>query len=301
MTSVRRACLAAIAAAALVLTAAAAGRPVPARDPDASVPAAAAVRPGPIVPVSLPHGLAAAAGLHAVSNIGSEGSANWAGYAVTGRGGRFNALRATFFVPYLTCTKALGQTLSSDWVGFDGFTSKPDSVEQGGIGADCSTSAKASYYAWWEMYPEPETRISVRVRPGDSVTATISYDTADKDFRITLADNTTGGHFAVTRKCPDVKIGKRSLICPRNSAEVISEAPATGSSSQNAVIAHLSDYDAVSFGAISITNSAGRRGALVSSHWSTTKIIQLRPSGAIVALPTPIQGGTFDNYWLREN
>jgi hypothetical protein len=183
----------------------------------------------------------------------------------------------------------------------DGFVGKPDSVEQGGIGADCSTAGRATYYAWWEMFPEPETRATLSVRPGDSVTAAVSYDAARKDFRITLIDNTSGGRFSVTRRCPAVKINKKAVTCPRNSAEAISEAPATGTSVQKVVIAHLSDYDAVSFGGIAIADASGRRGTLVSAHWNTTKIIQLRSSGAIVALPTPTQASTFDNYWLREN
>jgi Peptidase A4 family len=58
-------------------------------------------------------------------------------------------------VPYVTCSKAVGQTLSSDWVGLDGFVGKPETVEQSGIGADCGAAGKASYYAWWETYPEP--------------------------------------------------------------------------------------------------------------------------------------------------
>ncbi len=300
MTSARRACLAAVVTAALVLTAAGGGHLVPAQHRGQwAAPPATAWPGGPIVRVSLPH--AAAAAEPAVSNISSLGSLNWAGYAVNRTGVRFDSVQATFFVPYLTCSKALGLTLSSDWAGLDGFVGKPDSVEQGGVGADCSAAGKATYYAWWEMFPEPATKAALIVRAGNSITAVVSYDPAHKDFRITLTDNTTGGRFSVTRSCPDVKINKKAVTCPRSSAEVISEAPATGTSAQKVVIAHLSDYDAVSFGVVAIGDASGQRGALVSGHWSTTRIIQLRSSGAIVALPTATQAATFDNYWLREN
>jgi hypothetical protein len=303
MRLARRACLAALAATALVLTVAATGHPVPARHRVGSVATPAVEWPGPpIVRVSLPHQLVpAAAAARSVSSISSLGSLNWAGYAVSGRNVRFSSVQATFFVPYLTCSKALGQTLSSDWVGLDGFVSKADSVEQGGVGADCSAGGKASYYAWWETFPEPETKAKLSIRPGDSVTAVVSYNPAHKDFRITLIDNTRGGRFAVSRGCPAVKIDKKAVTCPRNSAEVISEAPAIGTSAGKVVIARLSDYDAVSYGAIAIADDSGQRGTLVSSHWGTTKIIQLRSSGAIVALPTSTQAATFVNYWLREN
>jgi hypothetical protein len=304
----RRALGCAIVAAALVLATVAATRLVPLRGhevPATTPPIAAAAQwPGaPIVRAPLPRALSAAAAGPAatVRNITTAGSLNWAGYAVSRHGIKFSLVRATFFVPYLTCSKSRGKTLSSDWVGLDGFVGKPDSVEQGGIGADCSSAGKASYYAWWEMFPRPETRVGLKVRPGDSVTATISYSTRHHDFTITLADATRGGHVKVTRQCPHVKIGKRYVVCPRNSAEVISEAPATGTSANHVVIAHLSDYDAVSYAAIAITNSGGRRGTLVSPHWNTTKIIQLRSSGAVVAQPTSTQAASFDDYWLREN
>jgi Peptidase A4 family len=309
MTLARSACLAALAVAALVLTGVAGAHPVPARHRTGPLTAPAVAWPGsPIVRVSLPRGVvtataaaAAAAAEPAISSITSLGSLNWAGYAVSRSGVRFNSIQATFFVPYLTCSKALGQTLSSDWVGLDGFVGKPDSVEQGGVGADCSAAGKASYYAWWETFPKAETKAALSVKPGDSITATVSYSTARKDFRITLTDNTRGGRFSVTRGCPAVKVGKKAVTCPRNSAEVISEAPATGTSAGKVVIARLSDYDAVSFGAIAIADASGQRGSLVSGHWNTTKIIQLRSSGAIAALPTSTQAATFVNYWLREN
>ncbi len=302
MSLARRACLAALVTTALAVPAGAGGHLVPARNRlELAHPPTTAYPGAPIVRVSLPHMLARAAAEPAVSSISSLGSLNWAGYAVSGRDLRFSVVQATFFVPYLTCAKAIGQTLSSDWVGFDGFVGKPDSVEQGGIGADCTAAGKATYYAWWETYPEPETRAALSVRPGDSVTAVVSYNTKHKDFRIMLVDNTRGGRFSVTRGCPAVKIDKRTVTCPRNSAEVISEAPATGTSAGKLAIARLSDYDAVSFVGVAITDASGQRGTLVSAHWSTTKIIQLRSSGAIVALPTATEAATFDNYWLRAN
>ena len=44
-------------------------------------------------------------------------------------------------------------------------------------------------------------------------------------------------------------------------------------------IARLADYGAISFDAISITDSRGAKGGIVSPHWNATKIIQLRDSG----------------------
>jgi hypothetical protein len=256
--------------------------------------ALSAVAVGPSVPA---HRAAAQPDL-SIKNIASTDSLNWAGYAVSGGRERFAVVRATLFVPYLTCTKARGTTLSSAWVGLDGFVGTPDSVEQAGIAADCSATGRASYYAWWEMFPRAETRTALTVKPGDSITVSVSYNAKHANFRLRLTDTTSGRQFAVTRRCPDVIVAGHRVTCPRNSAEVVTEAPATSASSQ-VTLAHLSDYGAVSFSAIAITNAARHRGGLLSARWAATEIIQLRPSGTVVAKPTSAQPSAFDTYWLR--
>jgi len=293
MTAAARACASAIAAAALTITLASASV-VPGHLGD---PSRQAVRNGyPMLRAALAPG----AVMPEVSNITSTGSLNWAGYAVSATHTTFAAVRATFFVPYLDCAQSPGKSLSSDWVGFDGFVGQPDSVEQGGVAADCSATGKATYVAWYEMYPLAEAKATITVLAGDSVTAAVSYDAADQDFEITLTDNTRGSHFAVKRKCPHVKAKGKLITCPRNSAEVITEAPASGSG-KHLVIAHLADYDAVSYADIAITDGAGASGGLVSSHWSTTKVVQLKSSGGpTVARPTPTQASMFDDYWVQE-
>jgi hypothetical protein len=232
-------------------------------------------------------------------DITSAASLNWAGYAVTKAHLRFSGVRATFFVPYLNCAKSPGSALSSDWVGLDGFTGRADSVEQGGIAANCLASGKATYFAWWELFPGAQQKTTLRVSAGDSVTASVTYSAQSRNFKILIADNTNGRHFSVQRKCPHVEVAGKLLSCARSSAEIISEAPATGPKLR---IARLADYGAISFDAISITDSRGAKGGIVSPHWNATKIIQLRDSGgATLARPTPTALRTFDIYWLRED
>lgn len=251
----------------------------------------------PMVRARLPRAMAGQASPSAARDITAIGSLNWAGYAVWGQRKTFTSIRATFFVPYAHCTESAGGTLSSHWVGFDGFMPHSQSVEQAGIAADCSARGKAIYYAWFEMFPKPETRTSLSIRPGDSITVVVTYSPSRSMFRLSLTDNTRGERLAVQRKCPDVRIGGRKLQCLRNSAEAISEAPATGASG-HLVIAQLTDYGAVSFDAISIVDAAGAAGGPVSARWQTAKITQLRsPTGAVLALPTPTQAATFDIYW----
>ena len=237
----------------------------------------------------------------AIANITAVGSLNWAGYAVSRSKTRFTAVTATYFVPYLNCRQSPGATASSFWVGLDGYVAHPDSVEQIGIGADCSAAGKASYFAWFEMFPFAQTKIALKIHAGDSVTTSVTWIAARKDFQMVLHDNTRGGSFSRLRKCPAVKVSGKAVKCPRNSAEIIAEAPASGTSSK-LVIEPLSDYGAVSFSGASVTDSAGKHGGVVSPHWNTTKIIQLRASGGpTLAEPTSVQADMFDSYWQRED
>jgi hypothetical protein len=227
-------------------------------------------------------------------DAGSVNSLNSAGYAVSRSRTRFRSVRATFFVPYLNCAQSRDAD-SSDWVGLDGFVGQPGSAEQAGIGADCTRGGRSSYHAWFAMYPRAQARAKVAIRGGDSVTASVSYDPADREFSLALTDNTTGGHFGVRRRCP------RGVTCPRNSAELISSAPVSRTTGHPA-IKPLADYGAVSFTAVSITDRARQQGGLRSAHWAASRIAETRQAAPfqVIARPTPIQAGTFDNYWSRE-
>jgi hypothetical protein len=234
-----------------------------------------------------------------VSNFTSSDSLNWVGYALSRTGVRFTAVRATFFVPYLDCAESRGSALSSEWVGLDGFVGHAETVEQGGIAANCSAAGKPSYFGWYEMFPRPEVRASLPVSAGDSVTVSVTYDASTSDFRISIVDNTRGSAFTIRRACPRVRVGGRLVRCLRNSAEMISEAPVVGSG-RHLVIAHLADYGAISFAGISVTDGRKARGSILSPHWNATKITQLASSaGPILARPTAVQGASFDAYWLR--
>jgi len=313
MTPASGACAAAMAVLALTLGPATAAVPPAAVAATAgsgtAVPASAARLGYPDVPAALAAGTAAQAGgphatplgAPATRNVGSAGSLNWSGYAVNRTRVTFRSVSATFFVPYLNCPKSPGRTMASVWAGLDGYVGDPDTVEQIGVAADCSSAGRPSYFAWLEMYPYAQSKLPIPIYAGDSVTAQVSYDEADKDFRLTLLDNTRGEHITRLRRCPAVKVDGKALRCARNSAEVIVEAPASGSG-QHLVIDHLSDYGAVSFAEISIADSAGQRGGVVSGHWNATKIVQLGSSaGPIVAEPTTVAMDMFDSYWLRED
>jgi Peptidase A4 family len=305
MSPAARVCALALLVPVLALSALAVTQPVTHHGGDQAQAAAEEYAGYPMVAARLP-GTAGRAPASAraraattTADITDVGSLNWAGYAVWGKRLTFTSVRATFFVPYAQCARTKSGTLSSQWVGFDGFEGGSDSVEQAGIAADCSAAGKASYYAWYEMFPLPETRLKLAVKAGDSVTAAVTYNAVQASFKLDVIDNTRGAQTSVLHKCPDVKVGGAKLRCLRDSAEGISETPAVRSG-KKLIIAALTDYGAVSFNTLFVTDAAGFGAGPVSSAWQTTKIVELRSSGGpVVALPTPTEGATFDTYWAR--
>jgi hypothetical protein len=235
----------------------------------------------PMIPAPLPARPAAAAA-STIGNIRALGSRNWAGYAVHRPGVKFKKVSATIFVPYLNCAVTPRRVFSSAWVGLDGFNSR--TVEQDGISADCA-AGHARYAAWWETFPRPEIATRIAIHGGDSVTEVVTYNPRTRKFVMTVRDNTDHQHFTVARRCP-------VRNCKRNSAEFISEAPGV-----NGRQSSLADYGAESFDFISIVASNGR-GGIASRHWRADAIIQVNNLNRhVLAIPTFLHAGTFDNYW----
>lgn len=276
----------AVAALTLAASAAAFGAPYAAAQATvphaAAAPAAGMPAPHPNIPAALPAGVAA--GANSTFGIKKVGSQNWAGYAVTG--GKFKKIRASFYVPIMNCSLT-PNTFSSHWVGLDGFKRTSGTVEQAGIEADCNGSTE-QVFAWREVFPRPEQPFNMRIRPGDSITATVTF--RNGRFKMEVKDNTTGHHRTVRQRCA-------GATCHRSSAEVISEAPTVNGSQSN-----LADYGAQAFSGISIRNSRGRTGGIRSSHWTAFRIFQVGiNSNNIIAAPTALHGPAFAVYWLGES
>jgi hypothetical protein len=164
----------------------------------------------------------AAAGAAYASELPSQTSTNWAGYAaITGSSTREYAKRFThvsgsWVEPTATCT-AGAPTFSAFWVGLGGYKQTSRALEQVGSEADCSASGQVSYYAWYEYVPAgPNTINKLAVRAGDEITASVAVR-GDR-AKVTLTDVTTGATFKHTKKMrspkPDV-----------SAAEWIAEAP----------------------------------------------------------------------------
>jgi hypothetical protein len=162
--------------------------------------------------------------------ISHSTSSNWSGYSAIN--GRYTSVSARWTQPAAKCTSQT--TYSSFWVGLDGDGSS--TVEQTGTSADCS-GGSPRYYAWYEMYPKFPTNLSIAVRPGDSMTGTVTTDGKGR-FTLTIHNNTTGGNFTTTQTL------KRARLA---SAEAIAEAP-----SSSGGVLPLTNFGTVSFSAVTV-------------------------------------------------
>src|SRR6266516_2368609 len=200
-------------------------------------------------------------------------SQNWGGYVAQRQGVRFRYVRATFFVPYVDCAST-PSSFSGHWVGLDGAGNA--TVEQDGILAACQGSTP-TYSAWYEMFPLPPVYSAMTVRPGNSIVASAYYDSGTGKFTLSLTDTTNGQHFSHTLACP------AQSQCQRLSAEVISEAPSSGTS-----ILPLTNFRAESFSDVAVTNSHGERAGLRGPAWDTFGVTTQSMTGTVLDQPTQI-------------
>ena len=202
------------------------------------------------------------AALGAHSGLRNEtSSTNWSGYAADS--GTYTSVSASWVQPTGTCSSRTAQ-YSSFWVGLDGYSS--DSVEQDGTDTDC-VNGKPQYYGWYETYPNPSYSFGSTVEPGDTITASVTYEGSNQ-FKLTLADTTRGWSTSTTQTVSGAA---------RSSAEVIIEAPCCTNSGGILPLAdfgtvHLSNsvVDGSPIGSLSpvqiyMTDSSGRTRDTVSS------------------------------------
>jgi hypothetical protein len=232
-----------------------------------------AVQPGGIM---VRPGGAVRPAAHGVGKTTDE-STNWSGYAATGANGTFKSVSASWTEPTGTCTSRRSAQYSSFWVGLDGFNS--NSVEQTGTDVDCSGRTPV-YYGWYEMYPAFPVNFSNTVRPGDKLSASVTFS-GTQTFTLVLKDSTQGWTQTIT---------KSQAGLARSSAEVITEAPSSSSG-----VLPLADFGTVSY-SVSDANgtSLGSQGP--------TEIIMINGSGADKDSTSAISGaGAFSNTWIRSS
>jgi len=202
-------------------------------------------------------------------------SLNWSGYAITSATN--TGVEGTWVIPSVSGQPDPGY--SSSWVGIGGYSS--NDLIQAGTEQDIS-GGRASYYAWWEILPFPETRISMTVHPGDTMLVQV-YTVGLKrssNWVIVIKDQTTSATFTK----------KLTYSSSFSSAEWIEEAPTV-----NGQIAPLADFGTVTFNNCQ-TDYNGHIGS-ISSGPNTAIDIQ-DPHGQKAA-PGPLSsnGETFSDTW----
>ncbi len=197
-------------------------------------------------------------------------SSNWSGYAVetnltTPQTGAVTDVKGSWTVPTVSSSK--GSSYSSVWVGIDGYSN--GTVEQLGTEQDWNGSS-ASYYAWYEMYPNPSYRIPNSISPSDSMTAEVSY-LGNNQFALTLKNITKNWTFSTTQT---------SSTAQRQSAEWIVEAPSLGR------VLPLAN-----FGTVALTNASAILNSTqgVISSWPNDPITMVNRNGT--ATPSALSAG----------
>jgi hypothetical protein len=188
-----------------------------------------------------------------MSGIATSLSYNWAGYAITGNAGSVTSVMGTWIVPRVS---GYGTAYSATWVGIDGWTSP--TVQQIGTEADV-VGGVPQYTAWYEMYPAYPVALSLKVTPGDSITAKVIFDFSSAGnngttsaFTLALTNNTTGQSFSTNQLMPNAQ---------RTSAEWIEEAP-----SSNSGVLPLANFGKVSFSQAS-AQIGSSTGAVDNPDW----------------------------------
>lgn len=160
-------------------------------------------------------------------------SNNWAGYQATTSGGNaFTSISGGWTVPAVTGGSSSSASYSAIWVGIDGGSTNATALEQLGTEGDYYGGA-AHYYAWWEMIPAPQTRITgMSISPGDRMFANVTYIGSGK-FTLSITNLTTNTSYSTTQT---------NTSAPRSTAEWIAESP-----EENGTISALANYGTVNF------------------------------------------------------
>ncbi len=212
-------------------------------------------------------------------------STNWSGYA-TQDASKFTYVTGTWVQPAVTCPSRSTQ-YASFWAGIDGYSS--NSVEQLGTDSDCVGRGRASYYAWYEMYPASSVDISKTsypVKPGDTMTASVSV--SGTSFTLKLTDSTAGWTFSTT---------KTGSGLAQSSAELIAESPEI--CSLTCRLAQLADFGTVHFTNAEAAVSGGTAQPFSAFTYASGphEIVMETSNGTVRAQPSSLATSAFSITW----
>jgi hypothetical protein len=216
-------------------------------------------------------------------------SLNWSGYAVETSLAKpasnvVSDVVGGWFVPAAVASSGSRYSYSSAWVGIDGYSD--NTVEQIGTEQDW-TPRGASYYAWFEMYPNYAYEIvNFPVVPGDVITAQVEYTGTQtvkvrrrsetvETFTLTLTNVTQSVSFS---------INERIQSAQRQSAEWIMEAPSSYT------VLPLADFGVINFFGCEATLN-GVTGAIGDTAWQNDPLTMETTTGVPKAVPSALTSG----------
>jgi hypothetical protein len=195
---------------------------------------------------------------HADAATTRDSSANWAGYAVSKPAVRFRRAAGSCVQPAASCGPGV-RRYSAYWLGLGGFHSTSSALEQIGTQVDCSSLGQPVYSAWYELVPAGPVHIALPVRPGDTISASVTA--SGHTVSLYLANRTSGRVFARRLRAKHVDL---------TSAEWIVEAPSACD-----VTCHplpLANFGSASFAAADATTTAAHHGPIADPAWEATAI-----------------------------
>jgi Peptidase A4 family len=208
-------------------------------------------------------------------------SSNWSGYAAhKPRKHVYHSVSASWIQPRARCAASTGDEFAAFWVGLDGYNSK--SVEQTGTDSDCDGTTP-NYYGWFEMFPAAPVLFKNPVKPGDHISASVTFTGVEK-YTLVLTDATQHWTHTVVR---------RNATLARSSAEVITEAPSSGATG---AVLPLADFGTVRFSLI-------RVNGLVLNKETPSRIVMYDSAGLPEDSTSVLgnAGGAFSNTWIRSS
>jgi hypothetical protein len=209
---------------------------------------------------------------------------NWSGFAAYNA--TFTKVTAQWVQPAVTCPTP--DAWAVFWIGFDGFNNP--TVEQVGTSARC-VNGVPKYKSWWEMFPTNAITPVFDIRPGDSISATVSFKPTGK-FVLKLNDITTGQSFKQTPRCAP------NQTCSRSSAEWIAESPSHFGTGSLFPLAH---FTPVTF--TGSTATAGlHTGTISDPRWTDTAIDMVNSNNVTRATASPLDatGSRFTDTWKHK-
>jgi hypothetical protein len=229
------------------------------------------VAPGAVAPVStagpvIPDSPAVHSQVHPFNST----TENWFGYVA--HGGTYTSVASTWVQPAVDCSKGDGWAFL--WAGLDGWGSP--TVEQTGTGALCS-GGQASYTAWWETFPNTWTPYKDTVKPGDTLSAEVTFEGSGK-YDLHLTDQTQGW--------TEDNLQQAASGATNASAEVVGETPTT-------IFGTLTGLP--DFGTVTLTNSRVDGQAITDSN---PEAVDLARNGHTLATTGGLSNGTdFTGTW----